>query len=144
MYVVYQNHMSMIADYPNALRGQDGLDFIVEVPANWDETCVLHAEYGKCLIIARRKGDNWYIGGMSAEACERELPLDFLKDGKYAAKLYLDDPAGGPTALTINSQPVKAGGTLKVAMPKSGGVAASVKRIGVSPQRKQGQDALGS
>jgi len=127
MYVVYQNHLSMIADYPNALRGQPGLDFIVEVPATWDETRVLHAEYGKCLIIARRKGENWYIGGMSAVACERELPLDFLKDGKYDAKLYLDDPPNGPTALTIRNESLTAGGTLKVSMPKSGGFAASLK-----------------
>jgi alpha-glucosidase len=128
MYVVYENHMSMIADYPNALRGQPGLDFIVEVPANWDETRVLHAEYGKCLTIARRKGDNWYIGGMSAVACDQDLPLDFLKDGNYAAKLYLDDPANGPTALTIKHESLKAGGMLKVSMPKSGGFAASLKR----------------
>lgn len=128
MYVVYLNHMSMIADYPNALRGQPGLDFIVEVPANWDETRVLHAEYGKCLIIARRKGDAWYIGGMSAEPCEQSLKLDFLKDGKYDAKLYLDDPAKGPTAITIKNESVTAGGTLKVSMPKSGGFAARVER----------------
>lgn len=127
MYVVYQNHMSMMADYPNAYRGQPGLDFIVEVPANWDETRVLHAEYGKCLIIARRKGDNWYIGGMSAEACERSLPLDFLKGGSYDVKLYLDDPANGPTALTIKKDSLNAGGTLKVSMPQSGGFAASLK-----------------
>ncbi len=109
MYVVYQNHMSMMADYPNAYRGEDGLDFIVEVPANWDETRVLHAEYGKCLIIARRKGTNWYVGGMSAVACERELPLDFLQGGNYDVKLYLDDPAGGPTALNDQQRASQSG-----------------------------------
>ncbi|MBA3312448.1 MAG: glycoside hydrolase family 97 protein [Planctomycetota bacterium] len=127
MYVVYQNHMSMIADYPNALRGQDGLDFIAEVPANWDETRVLLAEYGKCLVIARRKGENWYVGGMAAEACELSLELDFLKDGDYDAKLYLDDPAKGPTALATRKESVKADETLKTAMPESGGFAAIMK-----------------
>ncbi len=38
MYVVYQNHLPMLADYPAAYEGQAGLDFLAEVPATWDET----------------------------------------------------------------------------------------------------------
>ena len=66
MYVVYQNHLPMMADYPAAYRGQPGLEFLVEVPTTWDETRVLHAEVGRCLVIARRSGDAWYLGGMTA------------------------------------------------------------------------------
>ena len=93
-------HLSMMADYPAAYRGQPGLEFMVQVPATWDETRVLHAELGKCLVIARRSGDAWYLGGMTA-AQERklDLPLDFLGKGTFTAELYLDDPAGGPTSL---------------------------------------------
>lgn len=127
MYVVYQNHMSMIADYPNALRGAAGLEFIVEVPASWDETRVLHAHYGKCLVIARRTGDTWYLGGMSAADCMPSLPLTFIENGQFHAKLYLDDPANGPAALMIKNETVRAGGRLTVSMPKSGGFAAVIR-----------------
>src|SRR5688572_30705028 len=48
MYVVYQNHLPMLADYPTAYRDQPGLQFLIQVPANWDETRVLHAEVGQC------------------------------------------------------------------------------------------------
>ena len=37
MYVVYQNHLPMLADYPAAYRGQPEKDFWVGIPSNWDE-----------------------------------------------------------------------------------------------------------
>jgi alpha-glucosidase len=124
MYVVYQNHLSMLADYPAAYRGQPGLDFLVGVPTTWDETRVLHAEFGKCLVIARRKGDAWYLGGMTAaEARELALPLAFLGKGRFQAELYLDRPAGGPTAVTRRREVVSAAAPLRVVMPAAGGFA---------------------
>ena len=125
MYVVYQNHLSMLADYPAAYRGEPGLDFLVEVPANWDETRVLRAEMSRCLVIARRAGRAWYLGGMTAvEPRELDVPLDFLGEGSFAAALYLDDPAGEPTAIHQRRQLVSPGETLRIVMPASGGFAA--------------------
>ena len=124
MYVVYQNHLPMMADYPAAYRGEPGLEFLVDIPTTWDETRVLHAELGRCLVIARRKGDAWYVGGMTAErACELTLPLDFLDDGTFAAELYFDDAAAGPTVITRQEQTVSASEELRVVMPASGGFA---------------------
>lgn len=127
MYVVYQNHLPMLADYPEAYRGEPGFDFLVEVPVSWDETRVLHAEVGKCIVIARRKGKDWWLGGMAAtEAQELSLPLGFLGEGIFNAKLYLDDPQKGPTALTVEEREVSADRELQVTMPRSGGFAAKV------------------
>ncbi len=124
MYVVYQNHLPMLADYPAAYRGQPGLEFLTRVPTTWDETRVLLAEPGRCLAIARRKGDAWYLGGMTAtEGRELALPLGFLGDGRFEADLSLDDPAGGPTAVARRKQAVSAVDTLRVAIPRDGGFA---------------------
>jgi alpha-glucosidase len=129
MYVVYQNHLPMLADYPAAYRGQPGLEFLIEVPTTWDETRVLHAEIDRCLVIARRSGDAWYLGGMTGpEGRELDLPLKFLGGGSYEAALYLDEPAGGPNALTRRKQSVSAAGTLRVAIPRAGGFAARLLR----------------
>jgi alpha-glucosidase len=129
MYVVYQNHLPMMADYPSAYRGQAGLDFLTEVPATWDETRVLHAELSNCLVVARRKGTDWYLGGMTAgQSRELALPLSFLTADDYEARLYLDDPRG-PTALARRVEMVSADGTLKVAMPASGGFVAVLKEV---------------
>jgi alpha-glucosidase len=129
MYVVYQNHLPMMADSPSAYRGQPGLEFLVGVPTTWDETRVLHAEMGRCLVIARREGDDWYLGGMTAtEGRELALPLGFLGDGTFEADLFLDDPAKGPNALTRRKQAVSAAETLRVTMPRAGGFAARLER----------------
>ncbi len=129
MYVVYQNHLPMMADYPAAYRGQPGLTFLVDVPTTWDETRVLHAELGRCLVIARRQGDDWYLGGMTAaQPRQLDLPLDFLGDGSFEAVLYLDDKSGGPTSLTQRTQTVSSADTLHVDIPHAGGFAAKLSR----------------
>ena len=125
MYVVYQNHLPMVADYPEAYRGQAGVDFLAAVPATWDETRVLVAEVGECLVVARRRGDAWYLGGMTAPAGrDLTLPLTFLGDGPYRAELYLDRPGGAATDLDRRSLTVRAGDQLPVALDRGGGFAA--------------------
>jgi alpha-glucosidase len=130
MYVVYQNHLPMMADYPQAYRAQPELQFLVQIPATWDETRVPYAELGQCLVVARRKGDSWYLGGMTA-AMERklDLPLDFLGNGSFKAEAYFDDPAGGPTSLTHRTMSISAAESLRVVIPRAGGFAARLMRI---------------
>lgn len=125
MYVVYQNHLPMMVDYPAAYRGQAGLEFLVQIPTTWDETRALHAEVGKCLIIARRKDKTWYLGGMTAkESRELMLPLDFLATGKYSAELLLDKPAGGANALESRTETTSRDAKLHVKIPRAGGFVA--------------------
>jgi alpha-glucosidase len=131
MYVVYQNHLPMLADSPSEYRGQAGLEFLVRVPTTWDEMRVLHAEMGSCLVVARRSGDEWYVGGMTADDGRAlELPLGFLGDGRYEAELYVDDPAGGPDAIARRTEAVSSADTPRVAMPRAGGFAARLARSG--------------
>ena len=49
------------------LRDKDCTDFMASVPVTWDETKVLTTAVGEYLVIAKRKGDNWFIGGITAE-----------------------------------------------------------------------------
>jgi alpha-glucosidase len=129
MFVVYQNPLPMMADYPAAYRGQPGLEFLVEVPTTWDETRVLHAEIGEYLVVARRRGDAWYLGGMTA-ARQRELDLllDFLGEGSFEATMYLDDAATGPTSVRRREQTVAATDTIRVVMAAAGGFAIRLMR----------------
>jgi alpha-glucosidase len=64
-----------------------------EVPNAWDDTKLLDGYPGKDVIIARRKGNNWYVGGISAEQREKTktIKFDFLSDGvKYKLTLIAD------------------------------------------------------
>jgi alpha-glucosidase len=137
MYVVYQNHLPMLADYPDAYRGQPGFNFLLQVPTNWDQTRVLHTEIDQCIVVARRKGDVWYLGGMTAtEARDLSLPLHFLGDGGFEVELYLDDPSGGPNHLTLSNATLSTSEALQVQMPAAGGFAARLQPV-VQPNERR-------
>ena len=130
MYIVYQNHLPMMVDYPAAYRGQSGLEFLIQTPCNWDKSQVLHAEIGKCLIIARRHGDTWWLGGMTAdEPRELEVPLKFLDPGEFKSTVYFDNPDGGPISLKQSTLHVTPSDSLLVKMPLGGGFVGRLDRI---------------
>jgi alpha-glucosidase len=91
-YVVFENYLPMVADYPSAYRHQQGLEFLRQVPTTWDETRVLNGMPGQYITVARRRGTQWYVGSMT-DASPRQLtiPLDFLGPGSFAAEVYEDD-----------------------------------------------------
>jgi alpha-glucosidase len=70
------------------------MEFLEKVPTVWDDVAVLKAEPGDCVIIARRSGRRWFVGGMNDEdARQVKLPLDFLeRDTPYRATVFTDVP----------------------------------------------------
>ncbi|HLZ86485.1 MAG TPA: glycoside hydrolase family 97 protein, partial [Puia sp.] len=102
MYVVLESYLPMVCDYPAAYEGQDGFDFIKAVPSTWDETRVPTALPGQWAAIARRSGDDWWIGTINGPIARTlTIPLGFLQPGRYAATVYSDAPdaAGNPNHL---------------------------------------------
>lgn len=91
MYVVLENYLQMICDYPEAYEGQPGFEFIKEIPTTWDETKVLDAIPGEYIVIARKKGDNWYIGAITnSKARNISLSFQFLGEEKFATTFFAD------------------------------------------------------
>jgi alpha-glucosidase len=98
-YVVYENPMPMLADDPAAYQGQIGLDFLRQVPTTWDETRVLAGRVGEYVVIARRHGDQWYLGAMNGSTPRTlTVPLWFLGARQFDADVYADDMRDGATA----------------------------------------------
>lgn len=92
MYIVYYSPMQMLCDAPTAyLAYPDILSFLVEVPVTWDETIVLDGKIGEYVVIARQKGEDWYIGALT-DWTEREVELDlsFLPDRTYQTRIFAD------------------------------------------------------
>jgi alpha-glucosidase len=79
----------------NYIGDEPELEFFDNVPTVWDETKVLFAKIGEYGVIARRKGEAWFVGGINGEkAREMDINFAFLTPGKkYSAKIYSDDPA---------------------------------------------------
>ncbi len=92
LYVVFESPLQMLADAPsNYRKEQECTDFISEVPVVWDKTKVLQAKVGDYILIARKKGEEWYIAGLT-DWNKRELDLDlsFLGEGRYTMEIFED------------------------------------------------------
>ncbi len=92
MYVAYESPLQMLADSPSNYRKEhECTEFIAGVPVVWDETRVLEAAVGDYLVIARRSGDEWFVGAMTdREGREFEIDLSFLEEGEYSAVIFSD------------------------------------------------------
>lgn len=81
MFVVFDAPFAMLSDTPvNYDREPESRDFIAGVPTVWDETRILDGQLGDYIITARRKGDTWYVGGMT-DWTPRDIKLDLSQLG---------------------------------------------------------------
>jgi alpha-glucosidase len=120
-YVVYQNHLSMVADSPSAYAGHPALPVLVQIPTAWDDTRVAAEAVGELVAIARRQGDVWHLGAMTdRKARTLKLPLKFLGPGRYRAELWVDD-AEAKHGLSRREAVVTATDELTVDLAASGG-----------------------
>lgn len=91
MFVVFESPLQTLCDAPPVYEKSDGFDFIKTVPASWDSTIVLDGRIGEYIIIARKSGNDWYIGALTGwQQRDIEIPLSFLDNRSYSADIYSD------------------------------------------------------
>jgi alpha-glucosidase len=134
LYVVFESGIQMLADNPTLYyRNADCTEFITSVPTTWDETKALAASVGEIAVVAKRKGDQWFIGGITngkEKSREVELNFDFLEKGKTYTMTYFEDGINaGKQAMDYRKKTmqVKAGDKLTIKMVRNGGWAAVIK-----------------
>jgi len=113
-------------DGPDKYNGEPEIEFFREVPTVWDETRVLEGKIGEYATIARRSGENWFIGMINAnQPRQTSLPLDFLSPNRaYDATIYYDDPdVDTRTHVGIRRQAIITTSMLEVPLLRSGGAA---------------------
>jgi alpha-glucosidase len=89
-------------DRPSDFHGEPEIGWFEHLPTVWDETRVPLGEIGKYAVLARRSGNDWYVGAIGdSHGMTLHLPMKFLKAGvTYDATIYSDDPAV-PTATHV-------------------------------------------
>ena len=134
LFVVFESGIQMLADNPTLYyRNDECTKFISSVPVLWDETVPLCAKVGEVALVAKRNGEEWYIGGMTAERKEPltlDITLDFLPEGKtFEMTSFVDGPNSDHQAMDYRKvvTTVKKGDTVKVKMVRNGGFAAVLK-----------------
>ncbi|RZK03162.1 MAG: Retaining alpha-galactosidase, partial [Flavobacterium sp.] len=92
LYVVFESPWMMMSDSPsNYLKDLNYTTYLSKFPTVWDETKVLYADATKAVIIARRKADKWYVGGITNwKKFETQIDFAFLGEGSYEAKILAD------------------------------------------------------
>ena len=133
LYVLFETGLQMLADNPTLYYANDDVTrFIAGVPVETDETLALDAKVGEYALVAKRKGDRWYIGGMTNNEQkwrDFEITLGFLGDGEYTLTSYEDGVNAPRQAMHYvkNVRKVRKGDTVKVRMARNGGYAAVIE-----------------
>ena len=126
MYVVLENANAMVCDYPEAYEGQPGFDFLQNVPTTWDETFVIEGRPDQYLVIARKKNETWWVGGITGDSARilKFHPVFFNETGsQWKLTLYQDDlkPPFNPNALLIKTMKADPGTLLEIQLAAGGG-----------------------
>ena len=121
--------LTVLPDAPEEYERKDDLfEFVRRMPnAPWDDTRVLHAEFGVHVTTARRHGLEWFIGSVvNEDGGSLDIALDFLEAGvTYAATLYEDAEdthyQTNREAYRVRQTTVVVGDTISAAMAPGGG-----------------------
>jgi alpha-glucosidase len=114
-------------DRPASYKGEPEIEWFERVPTVWHDTKVVQGEIGRFITVARRSGQEWYVGTLTnVEARTLDVPLGFLDAGrKYAAHLYEDAEPDGKsrTNVRISRCIVDSVTVVRAALRPSGGQA---------------------
>ena len=130
MYVIFDSPFNMLCDSPQHYESEkECTDFISAVPTVWDETLPLDGNVGDFIVMARRKGDVWYVGGLSDwNRRSVKVDLSFLGEGEWEVELFKDGLNVRKNAKDYKVVKMPAQDFLDVEMYSGGGFAARITR----------------
>ena len=94
MYVLFDQPLGYLCDSPVEYRkNMIAMNFLKKVPTTWDKTVPLDGKVGEYAVVARKKGDDWYLGAMT-NSKRRSIAIDFSfldGTGNYEVEVYRDN-----------------------------------------------------
>ncbi|WP_165020573.1 glycoside hydrolase family 97 protein [Dysgonomonas sp. ZJ279] len=124
-YIIFESPLNMLCDSPsNYMQEDECTRFIATVPTVWDATVSINGEIAKYVTIARKKGNDWYVGSMTDwNARDLDIDLSFLGDGVFKAEVFRDGINADRAARDYVKEiiDVPANKKLKIAMAPAGG-----------------------
>ena len=125
-YDIPTNSPGYVSDGNDKINDVPELEFYDYMPTVWDETRVLQSCIGQYAVIARRTGNDWFMGVMNANSNYTfTVPLDFLTPGqKYIENVYLQDTNMlTRTQVRIDRSVADSTATISMTLAASSGVA---------------------
>ncbi len=142
MYVVYESPLQMLCDAPNLYEDEPKIPQVIsQIPTTWDETKVLKAKLGEEIVIARRKGNTWYMAAMT-DSTERDIIVSlkaFLKPGTYSVQIVEDgdDAKANAQSFEISKAKIASNQRLQIHMVAGGGYLAIFKPMNGKKKKKK-------
>jgi alpha-glucosidase len=133
LFVILNSPMTMLPDSPSDYyREKECTEFISKIPVEWDETKLLQGKIEKYTVMARRSGNNWFIGAITNwDPRKLELETSFLKPGNYKLEAIQDGINASTRAEDYKQIEMKfmAGDKLKIELASGGGWVARVSPV---------------
>ena len=132
MMALYEAPLQMLCDSPTKYeKNKECFSFMAATPTTWDETKGLFGTPDTCAVVARRKGDVWYVAGITnAERRYYTLDTSFLPDGEWNMEMfkdsYVSDTKG--TSYSHTRLGLRRGESIVVQMAPGGGFVARFTR----------------
>ena len=125
--IVIQTSVNCVAIYPNNLEElpQFELDFLREIPTTWDEVQYIDGYPTQFVVLARRTGDKWYVGGLNGTQEKKVLTLSLPMFAGKTIRYYTDKPQKKGELLPnseLKTLKVGADGKAKVTIQAMGGI----------------------
>ena len=91
-YIVHESPLTMLADNPTIYEQErECTEFIASLPTTYDEMKVLSGKMGEYIVVARRKGKDWYVAGETNwDARDIMVDASFLPAGEYVLTAFMD------------------------------------------------------
>ncbi|MBR3387398.1 MAG: glycoside hydrolase family 97 protein [Bacteroidales bacterium] len=107
--VLFESGLQHLADRPESFlaQPQEVQDFLSRLPVAWDETRFVSGYPGKSAVLARRRGNTWYVAGINGLDDPQTLATDLGFIGEGDAMLFADDGAGQWKIGAIDTMPTK-------------------------------------
>ena len=92
MPILFLSGIQHIAESPVGMKATPDYvqTFMRNLPVAWDESRLLQGYPGKLAIIARRKGDTWFVAGVNGENLAKSVVLDLSFIAKAKGLLITD------------------------------------------------------
>lgn len=119
-------------DNPKMYTGEPEIEFFDKVKTVWDDTKALDGAVGEFITVARRSGEEWFVGTLNNTSPRTvSVNFDFLPAGKkYLATIYSDDDkAATKTKVGIRKVTVTSKTVLQEKLKASGGQAIWLKPL---------------
>lgn len=129
-YIIFESPLNMLCDNPaNYMREPECTKFIASVPTTWDNTIALDGKVGEYVVIARQKGNDWYVGALTDwNARELTLDLSFLPNGNYNVELFKDGVNADRAARDFKQETIALDQSkkIKISLAPGGGFVAKI------------------